>query len=140
MSVIRAHIRRIFWLWSSDPGWLELWSAWVACYWGIVLLLPFDTFGASQSIQFYKTLSGAAEEDTWGAIFLAVGLCQWASLAVRRHSLSWPANSLACGLWLVLAVSIWLAAPYTPSPGIHGALSASMAYATWYRIRWRYGN
>ena len=134
-----AKLRRLFWLLGSDPGWLELWSAWVAIYWGAVLLLPFETFGSPQSTQFYKTLSDAASEDAWGAIFLAVGAIQWLSLSVKRTWLSWPANSLACGLFAVLAFSIWLAAPYTASPGIHGTIALSMWYATWYRIRWGYG-
>lgn len=145
VTAIVTFWRRFCWLCCEDPDpcWLELWSAWVACYWGVVLLLPFDTFGAQQSSQFYKTMADAMSEDAWGATCVAIGLSQGAGLWTRRYWwgewLPWAANSLAGGLWAVIAFTIWTAAPFTASPGIHGGLAMAMFYATWYRVRWPHG-
>ena len=134
LAVLSARWRRVCWLWGSDPGWIELWSGFVAFYWGAVLLLPARTFGHD----YYATMEAAMPEDAWGSLLLAIGLAQVAAVHFRRPALAWVASSISAGIWAVIGFSIWLQAPFTAGVGIHAGLAVAASYATAYRVRHGY--
>lgn len=111
---------------------LEAFSATLAIYWGILLLLPVHTFSASPS---YRVMAALASESAWGAYFLAAGLTQWVSVYSRNVGWLRPLGfHLAILGWGFASLMFFTANPYTHAPGIYGILAISQIIgAVWCR-------
>jgi hypothetical protein len=109
---------------------LEAFSGTLALYWGILLLLPFDTFGASPS---YAMMAALGSEAWWGCVFLLIGSSQWLSIT-RCRWLRALSFHLAIIGWGFACVMFSVSNPITHAPGIYGLLAVSHVIgAVWCR-------
>ena len=110
---------------------IEAFSATLAIYWGVLLLLPAKTFSMSPS---YRIMAALAEEETWGAIYLSMGVVQWFSVFIRSHLVRPVAIHMAIFCWGFAALMFAISNPYTHAPGIYGLLAlANIIGALWCR-------
>lgn len=82
---------------------LEVQNGWSALLIGIILLLPFNTFGSSP---WYQTFERWAPESTWGVIFLALGIVQLVSTLTDVVIFRRLASALLAILFLVFATGV----------------------------------
>lgn len=72
----------------------------LAIWWGIILLLPFNTFVISSS---YSAMAGLATETAWGIIMLAQGVIQLTSMVFRFKKIKQFSYLVATFLWFFIA-------------------------------------
>ena len=122
----------MLWLCRSDPGWLEFGSGVWILFWGLLLAMPFNTFEVSTT---YLFMARIASEETWGAIFVAIGSVQVVAVIARRSAPMWLAALASASLWAIMANMFWISNPWAFSPLWTTSMCALMSYCAWYRIR-----
>lgn len=114
-----SHLR---WVFSRSPWAADLGSALTAVGWAIVMwAAPHDMVAWPAML----VLVNIADQEAWEAAGLALGLGQFAAMAVDRRWMRWTAAVALSWFWGVLAVGVWSATPWNP---------ATVAYAGWCAI------
>lgn len=72
----------------------------LALWWGLILIMPFSTFGLSVS---YNAMVGVADENTWAVYMLALGLLQFVSMLTNNIFLKQISLLAATGTWFFVA-------------------------------------
>ena len=81
---------------KADPSYIEAFSGLMAWAWGILLLLPFDTFSATPS---YAAMKWLAPEWLWGTIFCCIGALHSLALCAGFNRLRPLVCMVAAFLW-----------------------------------------
>lgn len=111
---------RPLWWWNADSRIIEAFSGMLAWYWGILLLLPFDTFGAGRS---YIVMQQIATEEAWGVFYCIIGLIQSIAMCGNVYYLRFPASLLAVIGWSAASMMVGLANPVGHGLAIYGLLA-----------------
>src|SRR3982750_520621 len=87
-------------LFNYDWEIVEIQGSMFKIFWGIWLMIPFNTFAGSPS---YAPLETIANEFTWGLVIFILGSLHLISMAygnrkIRRHLIM-----LACGFWVFMS-------------------------------------
>lgn len=86
----------------------------------MLLLLPFDTFGASPS---YRVMATIAPEEAWGLFYCFVGLIQSAALCGGVYWFRGPGALLAIVGWTAASLMFSISNPFTHAVGIYALLT-----------------
>lgn len=113
------------WWWNADSRAAEAFSAMLAWYWGVLLLLPVDTFSLSRS---YRAMAEIAPEWAWGLMYCFVGLVQSAALCGGVRFFRGPGAALAFLFWTAAAAMFFFSNPFTHAVGIYSMLALMNAW------------
>lgn len=106
--------------WTAGTRGVESLSACTAVYWGIVLLIPVDSFAVSYS---FSHLQSLASENAWAMVYGGIGVFQLLALILVNYQMRLVAAVCAASLWIMTAVSIFINAPASTTVGVYFALS-----------------
>lgn len=113
--------------WLAKPSdWIEVFSSLLAWCWGILLILPYDTFGSTLS---YRTMAFLAPEESWGFLFILIALLHGLSLCAGFFELRVPACWLASFIWSFVGVLFAIANPQGIAPWLWLSLALLLAAA-----------
>ena len=123
-------LRRLFHLLRyTDPTLVQLSCALVTAAWGLMLVLPFTSWGHSI---LYRPLLRVLPEDGWGWLFLVTGLAHvMATLAERYYGRRWL-SFVGLLQWSVIATLFFTGQPTATATVMYGA--AALAHA-WVFVR-----
>jgi hypothetical protein len=113
----------------ADPRPSELFIGLLSIIWGIVFILPANTFETSQS---FTAMAETMPEVAWGILFLTIGL---KSILVGRSTYWRSISALSMFvLWLFMAIMFMRSNPIATGP-FTSMLYALLAYWQYARIK-----
>lgn len=77
--------------------------------WGIVLILPDDTFAANQKS--YAGMMAIATENQWAVFLLIIGVLHTTSVLMTNINFRVSMQTISVGTWLFIASQFWLSNP-----------------------------
>ena len=101
---------------NADTELLEFWLDVVTTAWGVVLLLPFQTFQTSNS---FPILAEVAPEWLMGLVFFLLGLTQIYSMLRPEWKIHRVTTFIACLIWAFVSVGLFIANPTGTSSAIY---------------------
>lgn len=115
-------------------------SALIKMAWGIVLLLPDNTFAANP--RSYTNMMVVATEMEWGIFLLIIGTLHAVSVLMYNLQFRIIMQILSVGTWLFIATQFWLSNPVaTSNPTGTGAPNyALIAFVDFITVVTRGGN
>jgi hypothetical protein len=88
----------------------------LALWWGLILILPFDTFSSSSS---YKAMAGIASEPCWGLFMLAIGTAQLFGMILNNYFIKRYSLLLATGIWVFISAMFGLSTFFSTASGTY---------------------
>ena len=114
---------------TASPTMMELFSAITALGWGVLLLLPYDTFGSSS---IYVTMSALAPEELWGIALLGGGFLQLAAVLHGKISPRKLTAMFATASWAFIAAMFASSSIYSTGVVVYGVMTL---FAAWIYFR-----
>jgi hypothetical protein len=122
---VALRLHELMWDKHFEPA--EALAGLAAALWGLILMLPGDTFATSRSFDAMAT-SGIAEW-IWGAVAVAVGVAQVAGLIFDHWQTRRAAAMALTGLWMFIAAMTGIANVIGPVWAVYLLLSCSAGWA-----------
>jgi hypothetical protein len=95
---------------------IEVYLAALSLYWGVILILPFDTFSTSFS---YDVMHQMAPEIFWGLAMVVVGLVHVLAMIRNDKTIRKIGLLLAAGQWYFIATMILLSNHFSTAWGTY---------------------
>ena len=114
---------------SADPTTTELFTGMLAVSWGLLLILPIDTFGSTKN---YTTMEVLAPEMVWAALMFAVGLIQVAAVIYGKVKARKIPAMMSTMLWIFITFMFVSANPASASIAAYAVVSL---FSIWTYLR-----
>lgn len=91
----------------------------IAIWWGIILVLPFNTFGISDS---YEAMEALAPESFWGVFMIGMGFSHLLSMTYNLSRLKRFTLLIATGVWIFIASMFAIGNPMNTATGTYAII------------------
>ena len=98
---------------------LKIFSTSIAMWWGVVLILPFDTFSTALS---YKAMAGIAPEFYWGLLMLIMGLAHLIGITYSLKKIEKASFLIATFVWIFIAAMFTIGSPPNTASGTYALI------------------
>lgn len=88
----------------------------IAIWWGIILILPYDTFSEAVA---YGAMSTLAPEFVWALVLLLIGFLQLYGIVRDHYSFKRFTLLFATGVWIFIATMFALGSPFNTATGTY---------------------
>ncbi|MGM7682873.1 hypothetical protein ACSVDA_12040 [Cytobacillus sp. Hm23] len=95
---------------------IEIATISLSLYWGVVLLLPWDTFKSSHS---YLAMSEIGTEIEWAIFMTFIGSVQFLSMIINNYNFKRLSLIIATGVWFFVSSMFALSNPVSIAVGTY---------------------